>query len=63
MDFTILEKLVDFLNEPNLPQVETSREDDEKKEEENKIVAGISMRFIIERMVELKLIDWTINLL
>ena len=37
MDFTILDKLVDFLNEPNLPQVETSREDDEKKEEENKI--------------------------
>ena len=47
MDFTILDKLVDFLNEPNLPQVESSREDDEKKEEENKIVAGISMRFII----------------
>ena len=45
MDFTILDKLVDFLNEPGLP--ETSREDDEKKEEENKIVAGISMRFII----------------
>lgn len=47
MDFTILDTLVDFLNEPNLPQAETSAEDDEKKEEENKIVAGISMRFII----------------